>query len=935
MGKADGSGAKGKGAIVTDARFAAVHTDPRFQRFPKAKQKVEIDERFAGMFNDPSFQVRSSVDKRGRKVGKAKKNEDMRKFYRLRDEDDWKRDAEDRPSDGVERQAADHRVEAVPVGKKHAKALQPARDNKAKAAKLKQPKAQASALVHARPLDGASEDAQTSSDEDEQPQAAEQVLRGPEAANGGAVPAAREPGSDEEDGDESEDDEEDEAAKRWARLRGFGRPEESSSEDEDVEDDWSGDDDMGPETSTGTEQLQEWGVGALAANPDEKIPTTDETRRLAIVDLDWERIRAVDILAVLRSFLGKHHAIECVTVYPSDYGLERMKQEAVLGPQGIYSKKKRDAAKKAKRAKQAPAQESGSDQEEDDSDAADSDSGADEDDGASEEAPPGKAAEADSDSGDEVNQKKLQLYERSKLRYYYAVVECNTVAAAAHLYSECDGMEFERSACKLDLRFVPEEQSFEGRAVRDTAAQLPDGYEAPVFMTAALQHTNVKLTWDAEDETRKKALTRRLTEDQIREEDFKAYLGSEDDADEEEAEGEETGEALRERYRKLLLEGGGGGETKGVHDRTVSKAWGRAGEEDGDSAEASSSGSEGEAGGAARVASKERGMEMEVTFTPGLEGLGERLAAKQRDKAERKGETVWEAYLRRRREKKKAALAMGRHNVHSSDEDDDSDGVDSGEEAAAAPGDDAFFQHENDPFADPFFQDKEGGPAAGAEPGPGKAKTGKAKAGTGVDADRKQQRAERRAAAEVEKRKQAELELLMLDEAALNGAGKPGVSSVARAAAVAAPPAALSRKERLKQKKAKRKAERQQSSDDEDLGAADHAFEVNLEDPRFQSLFSSHHFALDPTHPDFKRSEGAAAVLAASAQRRQQQDGNKRANNGVPATSQADKPAAAGGGKSREALQLNAMVMALKRKTAPSPGQQTSSKPSKAKKRKV
>lgn len=41
-------GKPGGGKVVTDARFAAVHSDPRFQRFPKAKAKVEIDERFAG-----------------------------------------------------------------------------------------------------------------------------------------------------------------------------------------------------------------------------------------------------------------------------------------------------------------------------------------------------------------------------------------------------------------------------------------------------------------------------------------------------------------------------------------------------------------------------------------------------------------------------------------------------------------------------------------------------------------------------------------------------------------------------------------------------------------------------------------------------------------------------------------------------------------------
>lgn len=39
-----------------------------------------------GMFKDKAFQVRSAVDKRGRKIGKAKNREDMRKYYRIADE---------------------------------------------------------------------------------------------------------------------------------------------------------------------------------------------------------------------------------------------------------------------------------------------------------------------------------------------------------------------------------------------------------------------------------------------------------------------------------------------------------------------------------------------------------------------------------------------------------------------------------------------------------------------------------------------------------------------------------------------------------------------------------------------------------------------------------------------------------------------------------
>ena len=42
-------------------------------------------------------------------------------------------------------------------------------------------------------------------------------------------------------------------------------------------------------------------------------------------------------------------------------------------------------------------------------------------------------------------------------------------------------------------------------------------------------------------------------------------------------------------------------------------------------------------------------MDMEVTFTPGLEGLGARLLAQKKDASQRKGDTVWEAYLRRQK----------------------------------------------------------------------------------------------------------------------------------------------------------------------------------------------------------------------------------------------------------------------------------------------
>ena len=42
-------------AVVSDPRFAHVHTDPRFQRLPKQQRTVKVDSRFSRMFTDPSF----------------------------------------------------------------------------------------------------------------------------------------------------------------------------------------------------------------------------------------------------------------------------------------------------------------------------------------------------------------------------------------------------------------------------------------------------------------------------------------------------------------------------------------------------------------------------------------------------------------------------------------------------------------------------------------------------------------------------------------------------------------------------------------------------------------------------------------------------------------------------------------------------------------
>lgn len=145
-------------------------------------------------------------------------------------------------------------------------------------------------------------------------------------------------------------------------------------------------------------------------------------------------------------------------------------------PQGIY--KPLEEASRKRGAEQAggesesdeddeslPAENSGSES----GSGSESDGGSEPDPANHEATAGGNDATGDTDSededaggGDQVDQEALRQYELSKLRYYYAVVEADSAATAAHLYEECDGMEFMHSACKFDLRFVPDEQVTRG-----------------------------------------------------------------------------------------------------------------------------------------------------------------------------------------------------------------------------------------------------------------------------------------------------------------------------------------------------------------------------------------------------------------------------------------------------------------------------------------
>jgi hypothetical protein len=713
---------------------------------------------------------------------------------------------------------------------------------------------------------------------------------GGDGGDGGKLPAA------------SADEELDEHTLRALRMRGLAG---SSSSESDEDGDGDGDED--DESDSGSEKsdldvdnelaegvldeniaelYDEWGVGAYAANPNEDVPMLeDATKRLACLDMDWGNVKAVDILAVLRSFVPDGGRIRSVTVYPSDYGLDKMEEEKAAGPRQIYT---REAGGK----RGAGGVGEGADEDEDALDESDDGSGGDD-------------IQAENDGG-ALDEARLRYYERSKLRWYYAIVVCSNVKTAEAIYTECDGMEYMKTANLFDLRFVPDDQSFEGRQVRDSATDVPNDYVAPVFQTKALQHTNVELTWDKVDGERKKTLSRKLNADDLKDEDFVTYLASA--SEDEELEQDDLvpdGDpgAVRKRYQDLLQKSDAGAAT----ERRGKKGWGVEEDSDGEG-RGPEDGEDGDKEGNGLASSgcvPDKDMELQVTFEQDLEVLGEKLATKAKERKSGKGaETVWDAYVRRKKEKKEEARRKGKVNYHSSDDDYEDDFDSDIEEAQepVSPPKNGKGGEADDPFDDPFFSSND----TFKDPSdPSMRKRKKSKKGTDGGSDEDD---------EVRRRRKAELEMLIMDDALTGKRRKTKSSDRDESVDGTISQKKLSKRERMKLAKLKKRSEREDGSDNEDLEAANREY-LDMKDPRFQEIFENPEFALDPTDPRFAKAGAGASKLASEAARRRSRAKTSGKARTAPIADAEDGEEAKGLGK-RGKADLKLMVASLKRKQA-------------------
>jgi NUC153 domain len=404
-------------------------------------------------------------------------------------------------------------------------------------------------------------------------------------------------------------DKDNDPASRIAYLTALSRGELDLSESSDDNSESESEDD---EIASDSEASVRGKAGILdpSSKAAEDIPITHTpSPYIAVMNMDWDHVRAVDIFAILSSF-SNPGSVLWVKVYPSNYGLERMEKEKIKGPIGVW---------KESNNKLDELNEESTDEVDDDESVHVNDN----------KTAHGIKFEVDNEDFDSsFDPEKLRAYEASKLRYYFAIVQFASPEISDAIYKEVDELELEHSSASIDLRSIdPEELSnvTHNRQVRDEAFHVPSNYKPPEFVVNALQQTNVRCTWDEGDIDREQKLTKYASgqgwSELAESEDLRAYIAS-DNSSNDDSDMDTKSNGKGSKLRKLL----------GLD----SDDDGAIGSKDHDDDESENS---------------EDGGNKEITFVPGKESLEERIRLKVQNDAREL--TPWEKLLEKRRQKKR------------------------------------------------------------------------------------------------------------------------------------------------------------------------------------------------------------------------------------------------------------------------------------------
>ncbi|XP_063607118.1 ESF1 homolog [Penaeus indicus] len=473
--------------VLADPRFAHVASDLRLRYMPKDERKVKLDSRFSSVLTDDKFYEKHTMDPRGRK-GNYSTKEDLLRFYRMSSDEESSDEETASSADEDESIGEAEKVEVESQGeqkksekKGSAKKIQKAKDDLKKKEVRKEIR----------------ESVKDEEEEERRDRTAKEVANIPDNLR----------------------------EKLQDLDMDYARGELFFSDDSSDDDSSTTDEDDEPEEF-------EWGELDHDAEWETEDNEVEETSRLALCNMDWDRIKAADIMKLFTSFCPRGGSIRKVTIYPSEFGKERMAEEVLKGPRELVS---------------GPADE------DDDINLVDLE----------------KLERGILNSSTGANAKHyetLRRYQRNRLLYYYGVIECDTTDTAKIIYKECDRQPFEETGILIDLRYIPSDMTFDDE-VFDRCEAVPDTYEPKHFITTALQLSQPSLTWDETDPDRQRilstAMTKALKGEEVDEEYLKGFVASGSECEDEESiqsdeddesEDEDAKAARIAKFRALIKE---------------------------------------------------------------------------------------------------------------------------------------------------------------------------------------------------------------------------------------------------------------------------------------------------------------------------------------------------------------------------------------------
>lgn len=465
---------------MEDSRFNKLFTDPKYKNVPKSVRKIEVsDKRFSHMFTDKRFSNTAKIDEYGKKKNKKDYNEELEEFY-----------IKGNVQIEGKNQVINKENKANTVNKEKKNNKSDKKLNKEEKTRNSNTNTNNNNKIKDKNIDKMKvfEEYDETDSELESSQEAQKIdIEGEENSK-----------NEENNNMDVEDEENEDEEDLIKEIEDSYDAEEYKEDDDDSDTSEQFDDFLNDYLEKEQQEEDAW-----EKYKDKEIPTGDATKRISVVNLNWDNINSQDLFTLFNSLAPKPNQILKVSVYPSDFGIAEMAKEAELGPDkeifattaSIYQKRNEesrvvhtlDEVARLEKEKEFKG----------------------------------------------YNESKLREYELKKLRYYYAVVEFKSLKVANYIYETYDGMEIERTQMFLDMRFVPEELVFPHKP-KEVCDSLPSDYENNIKANRALNHSKVKLTWDETDDKRTNLLSRAFQKN-FNEDEIQELLVSSDSEDEEDA----------------------------------------------------------------------------------------------------------------------------------------------------------------------------------------------------------------------------------------------------------------------------------------------------------------------------------------------------------------------------------------------------------------